>query len=192
MGHHRAPHDPRGETALHAVTLGLWLMLLGAMFILPIAAFSGPLPDASDVPIAVAPALVGLAGSYAYWLALRDGMLSIVSPTVAVSGGIGAIIAILLLGERFSTLGLIGIGVAVAGVVLATFTKAGTAKGVWWAVLAAVLLGLLHREPGFGHRTHRSAAGRSRPIASPGSSCCCRSRSSRAVRWYSIAGCSVW
>jgi drug/metabolite transporter (DMT)-like permease len=131
----------RAAKGLHAVTLGIWLMLLGAMFILPIAAFSGPVPRASDVPIAVAPALVGLAGSYAYWLALRDGMLSIVSPTVAISGGIGAIIAIVLLGERFSTLGLIGIAIAVAGVVLATFTRAGTAKGVWWAVLAAVLLG---------------------------------------------------
>lgn len=131
----------RAAKGLHAVTLGLWLMLLGAVFILPVAVWSDVVPAAGDLPIAVAPALVGLAGSFAYWLALRDGMLSIVSPTVATSGGVGAVIAITLLGERFSTLGLIGIGVAVAGVVLATFTKAGTAKGVWWAVLAAVLLG---------------------------------------------------
>jgi drug/metabolite transporter (DMT)-like permease len=116
-------------------------MLFGAVLIVPIAALSGPVPGASDMPIAVAPALVGLAGSFAYWLALRDGMLSIVSPTVAISGGIGAVIAIVLLGERFSTLGLIGIAIAVAGVVLATFTRAGTAKGVWWAVLSAALLG---------------------------------------------------
>jgi drug/metabolite transporter (DMT)-like permease len=132
----------RAAKGLPAVTLGLWLMLFGAAFIVPIAALSGgPAPRVSDLPIAVAPALVGLAGSFAYWLALRDGMLSIVSPTVATSGGIGAVIAIALLGERFSTLGLVGIAVSVAGVVLATFTKTGTAKGVWWAVLSAVLLG---------------------------------------------------
>ena len=122
-------------------------------------------------------------GPFAYWLALRDGMLSIVSPTVATSGGIGAMIAIVLLGERFSTLGLIGMAVAVAGVVLATFTKAGTAKGVWWAVLAAVLLGLLHGEPRCGSPNGSVRSGRSRPTASRGSSCCCRSRSHLACRW---------
>ena len=131
----------RAAKGLHALTLGLWLMLFGAVFVVPIAALSGPVPSVGDLPIAVAPALVGLAGSFAYWLALRDGMLSIVSPTVAISGGIGAVIAIVFLGERFSTMGLIGIAVAVAGVVLATFTKAGTAKGVWWALLSAALLG---------------------------------------------------
>lgn len=131
----------RAAKGLHAVILGLWLMLFGAVFILPIAVWSDPIPSVRDLPIAIAPALVGLAGSFAYWLALRDGMLSIVSPTVATSGGVGAVIAIALLGERFSIVGLVGIGVAVAGVVLATFTRAGTAKGVWWAVLAAVLLG---------------------------------------------------
>lgn len=131
----------RAAKGLHALTLGLWLMLFGAVLIVPIAALSDPVPDASDLPIAILPALVGLAGSFAYWLALRDGMLSIVSPTVAISGGIGAVIAIVVLGERFSTLGLIGIAIAVAGVVLATFTKTGTAKGVWWAVLSAGLLG---------------------------------------------------
>ncbi|HEY6567506.1 MAG TPA: EamA family transporter [Actinomycetota bacterium] len=131
----------RAAKGLPAATLGLWLMLFGAVFILPIALWSDPLPSVRDLPIAIAPALIGLAGSFAYWLALRDGMLSIVSPTVATSGGVGAVIAITILGERFSTVGLIGIAVAVAGVVLATFTRAGTAKGVWWAVLAAVLLG---------------------------------------------------
>jgi drug/metabolite transporter (DMT)-like permease len=131
----------RAAKGIHAVTLGLWLMLFGGMFILPIAVLSGPRPDIADLQIAIAPALVGLAGSFAYWLALRDGMLSIVSPTVATSGGVGAVIAIALLGERFSMLGLVGIAVSVAGVVLATFTKAGTAKGVWWAALAAILLG---------------------------------------------------
>jgi drug/metabolite transporter (DMT)-like permease len=131
----------RAAKGLHPLTLGLWLMLIGAVLILPVALSSGQVPSASDIPIAVLPALVGLGGSFAYWLALRVGMLSIVSPTVATSGGIGAVIAIVLLGERFTTPELVGIAIAVAGVVLATFTRAGTAAGVWWALLAAVLLG---------------------------------------------------
>jgi drug/metabolite transporter (DMT)-like permease len=117
-------------------------MLFGVVLIVPLAVMVDPVPALHDVPYAVAPALVALGGSFAYWLALRDGMLSIISPTVATSGGIGAVIAIVVLGERFTPVGLLGLGVAVAGVVLATFSRKGTAKGVWWAVLAAILLGL--------------------------------------------------
>jgi len=131
----------RAAKQMHTLTLGLWLMILGAAVIVPVAAWADPMPTLDDLPFAIAPALLALAGSIAYWLALRDGMLSIVSPTVATSGGVGAVIAIVTLGERFPPLALLGLGIAVAGVVLATFSRTGSAKGVWWAVLSAFLLG---------------------------------------------------
>ena len=131
----------RSAKQMHTLTLGLWLMVFGIVLIGPVAVWSGPAPGLDDLPYTVGPALIALAGTLAYWLALRTGMLSIVSPTVATSGGVAAAIAIVLLGERFSVLGLVGLGIAVAGVVLATFSRSGNAKGVGWAVLSAVLLG---------------------------------------------------
>ena len=131
----------RAAKQMHALTLGLWLMIFGALLIVPLAWVVDPVPSLGDVPYAVAPALIALAGTFAYWLALREGLLSIVSPTVATSGGVGAVIAIVALGERFPPLGLLALGIAVAGVVLATFSRTGTAKGIWWAVLSAILLG---------------------------------------------------
>ncbi len=74
------------------------------------------MPRVADLPVAVAPALVGLAGTFLYYLALRRGQLSIVSPTVATSGGIGALMAVVFLGERFSPFGFAGIALAVVGV----------------------------------------------------------------------------
>lgn len=132
----------RAAKRLPPVTLGLWLMVLGVVMIAPFALASGPAPGAGDIGVAVMPALIGLGGSYLYWVALRRGKLSLVSPTVATSGGIGALIAVLALGERFGPVGVAGIVLAVGGVVLAAFTRVEEPTGVVWAAGAALLLGL--------------------------------------------------
>jgi drug/metabolite transporter (DMT)-like permease len=133
----------RGARRLKPLGLARWLMVAGTLMILPIALFTGPLPSLRDVPYAVAPALFALGGSLAYFRALSAGQLTIVSPTVATSGGFAALVAILFLGERFSLLGMIGLSLGVVGVVVATYVRGGgRAEGVGWAVVGAVLLGV--------------------------------------------------
>ncbi|HEX7246586.1 MAG TPA: DMT family transporter [Actinomycetota bacterium] len=133
----------RGARELRPFALARWLMVVGTVIVLPIALVSGPIPSIDDLPYAVAPALVALVGTLAYFRALSTGQLTIVSPTVATSGGFAAVVAIVFLHERFSTLGLMGIALGVAGVVLATFVRGGgRAEGIGWAVIGAVMLGV--------------------------------------------------
>lgn len=133
----------RSAKDLGALRLNLWLMIFGGLLIAPVAAFSGDVPDVADIPIAIAPAIVGLGASTTYMVALRDGMLSLVSPTVATSGGIGAVLAVLLLGEELTAVQIGGLAAAVAGVVLATARGRGASPlGMGWAVAAALLFGL--------------------------------------------------
>jgi len=133
----------RGARQLKPVGLARWLMVFGTVMILPIALLTGPVPSANDLPYAVAPALFALGGTLAYFRALSTGQLTIVSPTVATSGGLAAFVAIVLLGERFSPLVMVALTLGVVGVVVATYVRGGgRAEGVTWAVLGAVLLGI--------------------------------------------------
>lgn len=118
-------------------------MVFGTVMILPIALLTGPVPSVQDLPYVVTPALFALGGTLAYFRALSAGQLTIVSPTVATSGGFAALVAILFLGERFSLLGMVGLALGVVGVVVATYVRGGgRAEGVGWAVVGAVLLGV--------------------------------------------------
>ena len=133
----------RGARRLGSLGLARWLMVFGTVMILPFALLTGPIPSAGDLPYAVMPALFALGGTLAYFRALSIGQLTIVSPTVATSGGFAALVAIVFLGERFSLLGMVGLSLGVVGVVVATYVHGGgRAEGVSWAVLGAVLLGV--------------------------------------------------
>ena len=133
----------RGARGLGSLGLARWLMVFGTVMILPFALLTGPIPSAEDLPYAVMPALFALGGTLAYFRALSIGQLTIVSPTVATSGGFAALVAIVFLGERFSLLGMVGLSLGVVGVVVATYVRGGgRAEGVSWAVLGAVLLGV--------------------------------------------------
>jgi drug/metabolite transporter (DMT)-like permease len=133
----------RGARLLKPLGLARWLMVFGTVMILPFALLSGPVPAAQDLPYAVTPALFALGGTLAYVRALSAGQLTIVSPTVATSGGFAALVAIVFLGERFSFLGMVGLVLGVVGVVVATYVRGGgRAEGVAWAVLGALLLGV--------------------------------------------------
>jgi drug/metabolite transporter (DMT)-like permease len=134
----------RSAKDLGALRLNLWLMIFGTALIMPIALFSGSPPELRDLPVAIAPALVGLTASTLYMVALRDGQLSLVSPTVATSGGVGAVLAVLLLGEELTAIQIGGLAAAVAGVVLATASGRGAAspRGMGWAVISALLFGV--------------------------------------------------
>ena len=133
----------RGARRLRPLGLARWLMVFGTVMILPIALLTGPVPSLQDLPYVVTPALFALGGTLAYFRALSAGQLTIVSPTVATSGGFAALVAILFLGERFSLLGMVGLALGVVGMVVATYVRGGgRAEGVGWAVVGAVLLGV--------------------------------------------------
>ena len=132
----------RSAKAIGALRLNLWLMIFGGILIAPVVVWTGSVPSIDDLPIAVAPALVGLAASTTYMLALRDGMLSLVSPTVATSGGLGAVLAVVLLGERLTPIQIGGLTAAVVGVVLVTSRgRRDSVNGMGWAVASALLFG---------------------------------------------------
>lgn len=132
----------RAAKELGALRLAFWLMALGLPMILPIALIGG-LPAGPVNPAAVVlPAVIGLAGSGLYLVALRDGKLSLVSPTVGTSGGIGAVLAVIVLGESLGPITVVFLVVAVAGVALAAITgRGGGSGGMGWAIAAAGLLG---------------------------------------------------
>jgi drug/metabolite transporter (DMT)-like permease len=124
-----------------AVVLGFWMSVLGGALTLPLALAFEPAPDLGGWAFAMVPGVLAVIGSLLYWQALRVGKLSVVSPTVATNGGIAALIAVLLLGERFTTLQFVALGAAVAGVVLASAGRGWSATGVGWAVPSAIVLG---------------------------------------------------
>src|ERR671915_60975 len=99
----------RSAKEVGALRLNLWLMIFGGVLIAPVVIWSGSVPSVEDLPIAIAPALVGLAASTTYMIALRDGILSLISPTVATSGGLGAVLAVILLGERLTPIQIGGL-----------------------------------------------------------------------------------
>lgn len=122
------------------VVVGFWLMVVGGVLTAPLVLGSPPPPPA-DWGIPVLAAAVGLGGSLLYWVALRQGSLSVVSPTVATSGGIGAVLAVLLLGERLGRAAVVALAVATVGVVLASLSRLDQRTGAGWAAPAAITLG---------------------------------------------------
>lgn len=122
--------------------LGIWLSVLGLAVVVPLAFSFEPLPDPGDLLFALLPGAVGGLASVTYWIALRIGKVSVVSPIVAMGGGFGAVLAVVALGERFDTIGYLAILAAVAGVVLASYAGTGEPTGVGWAFVAAILFGV--------------------------------------------------
>jgi uncharacterized membrane protein len=84
-----------------------------------------------------------------HYHALELGPVSVVSPIGAGYAVVGVLLAIVVLGERPSTLAYIGIGCSIVGAVLVstdlTAMRAGLRQhppGLWWAVASAVGFGL--------------------------------------------------
>ena len=124
-----------------AFTVALWLSALGGVLAVPIAIASGPVPEASELAWGLAPGLLGLGATFLYLVALRVGQLTVVSPTVATSGGIGALLAVLFLDERFKVVVALAVVASVLGVVMASASGRGRVTGAGWAIPAALLFG---------------------------------------------------
>jgi drug/metabolite transporter (DMT)-like permease len=124
-----------------AFTVALWLSVIGGLLALPIAFVSGPPDDRGQLALALVPGLLGVGATFLYLVALRVGKLTVVSPTVATSGGVGAVLAVVFLDERFQLVVALAVVASVVGVVLASASRRGGVTGAGWAVPAALLFG---------------------------------------------------
>jgi drug/metabolite transporter (DMT)-like permease len=124
-----------------AFTVALWLSVIGGLLALPIAVVSGPPDDRGQLALALVPGLLGVGATFLYLVALRVGKLTVVSPTVATSGGVGAVLAVVFLDERFQVVVALAVVASVVGVVLASASRREGVTGAGWAVPAALLFG---------------------------------------------------
>jgi drug/metabolite transporter (DMT)-like permease len=119
--------------------------LVGLLAVVPVAAATGAFDDPRGyLPWAVAAGLAGLAGLVAFYAALAAGTMGVVSP-IAALGVVVPVVVGLARGERPAALQLVGIVLAVVGVVLASgpeLTGRAGARPLILAVVAAVAFGL--------------------------------------------------
>ena len=93
--------------------------------------------------------VVAMLAYAAHYHALELGPVSVVSPIGASYAVVGVLLAIVLLGERPSSLALLGMATTVVGTVLVSTDiralRAGLREhppGLWWAVTSAILFGV--------------------------------------------------
>jgi uncharacterized membrane protein len=93
--------------------------------------------------------VTAMAAYATHYHALQLGPISVVSPIGAAYAVVGVLLAIVLLGERPSTLALLGMACTVVGTVLVSTDlralRAGLRErppGLWWAVGSAIMFGV--------------------------------------------------
>jgi drug/metabolite transporter (DMT)-like permease len=91
------------------------LVLLGAILHPPLAAVGG----ATAVGLTSA-GVLGLIGWLCYYRALESGPVGLVSSIGATYGGVTALLAVAVLGERIGSMGGAGVALSVAGIAMAT------------------------------------------------------------------------
>jgi drug/metabolite transporter (DMT)-like permease len=122
---------------LAAVVVGL-SQAAGLLTILVIALAVGAFDDPTGyLPWAVASGLAGMVGLVCFYAALAAGTMGVVSP-IAALGVVVPVVVGLARGERPAALQLVGIAVAIVGVVLASGPELQGRAGARPLVLAAV------------------------------------------------------
>jgi drug/metabolite transporter (DMT)-like permease len=108
---------------LPLVTVSLVSQAAGLAFLVIVVVVRGEGPsDVDALLLGLAGGLAGAGGLSALYRALAVGRMSIVAPTAALSGTVPVAWG-LLRGERPGTIQLIGVAVAIAGIVLAARTR---------------------------------------------------------------------
>lgn len=125
--------------AIGSLTTATAAQIIGLLALVPIAAFAAEsAPDQAEVAWALAAGIGGSIGIASFYRALAVGEMSLVAP---LTGAIGAGVPIavsFLLGEAIGPLQALGIGCALAAVVLvSTGARSGTPS---WGALPFVLL----------------------------------------------------
>jgi drug/metabolite transporter (DMT)-like permease len=120
-----------------------------ALALVLVVAFAGPPPAAGRLALAAAAGVAGAVAIAAFYRALAIGTMSVVAPVVATSAVI-PVLAGLAAGERPARLQVVGIALALVGVVLAArersesrASRARLARSVALALVAAIGLGIL-------------------------------------------------
>lgn len=121
----------------------------GFVFIGTIVLVRGQAPEGSEaIAIGLAGGVVGAIGLSALYRGLAIGRMGVVAPTAALSGTISVAWG-LARGDRPSEVQLVGVALAIGGVILAARTTGDegsarrTSAGVGLALLAALMLGVL-------------------------------------------------
>lgn len=130
---------------LPLVTVSLVSQAAGFAFLAVVVAVRGEGPSGSDaLVLGLAAGLLGVGGLAALYRGLAIGRMSVVAPMAALSG-IVPVAWGLLRGDRPSSLQIVGIVVAIGGVVVAARTPDQTGRrstaGLGLALIAAVALG---------------------------------------------------
>ena len=130
------------------VSQGAGLVLTAGL----VVALGEPPPETRFLVYGALGGLAGAIGLASLYKGLAVGRMSIVAPTAALSGAVPVIVGFVQ-GERPAALQLVGMAVAGAGVLLAVRTPepsggvasegASTARGIGYALTAALFLGLL-------------------------------------------------
>ena len=133
----------RVTRAARALTQVAWVLVTGALIIVPVALLVDGLPTGgAQWRAAGAAALAGIAyfGAFVCLLrALHAGDLGLVSALNALQGAYAAVVFVLL-GQRLTPLLGVALVLCAAGAVLASVEgRAKTAKGVPWAVASGLL-----------------------------------------------------
>jgi drug/metabolite transporter (DMT)-like permease len=115
------------------------------IFAIGLVAGVGPPSDPRLVAIAIAQGGISAIGFTAFYTALRLGPISVVSPTVAVYGGLSSLLAVVILGERPGPVQVAGAIAATVGIAFVGLTMAAgssrprlTGPGVPFALVALV------------------------------------------------------
>lgn len=126
-----------------AFTVALWISVFGGILTIPIVVMYAEPVTGGELAMGLVPGLLGVGAAFLYFTALRVGKLMVVSPTVATNGGIGALLAVVVLGETFEIGIAFAVVASVLGVVLASAAAGDRgATGVGWAAAAAVMFGV--------------------------------------------------
>jgi drug/metabolite transporter (DMT)-like permease len=119
--------------------------LMGAGFLGLLAVMMRPSLAGLDglaLPGLAGAGLLGLLGWLTYYKALQDGPVGVVSAIAATYGGVAAVLAVLVLGERLGLSGGAGVILAIGGVGLAAAGSSGglAAGGIArWGILLALV-----------------------------------------------------
>jgi drug/metabolite transporter (DMT)-like permease len=117
-------------------------MLIGTVLVSPLALLLD-LPDWTQRSLLLAPVvgILTVVGFQAGFMSFREGAVSVVAPIIACEGGVAALLS-LLGGEHVSRLVLLGLPLAVGGVVLVSRGEGeGSSAGVVPATVAALIWG---------------------------------------------------
>ncbi len=129
----------RTRSALPVVAVS---SLAGVVLLLVLAPLLDASPTGADFGWGAAGGVAGGVGVALFYRGLATGVMSVVAPVAAVTGAVVPVAAGLLMGERPGALALVGVGLAIAAVVLLAVETPGSREHATGTSRDALLLAL--------------------------------------------------